>query len=186
VLGLQVLNKSKIKSPEYIFSFLFIWSWFELSISPWNVTYLSATLKPSPWNIHSTLCSTTCDRTKGILNKIVTNTLGNIISNVVYLNKIFTNIHHVGPLQQKQQTDKLFTFYRYEISKFIYCISCEYAVGFHYVTPSDDNAKLLIFLKSSIFLNITPWSPLNINWRFGGIFRLHLHGRRINQGRIQL
>jgi hypothetical protein len=42
-------------------------------------------------------------------------------------------------------------------------------------------------LKSTIFWDITPYSPLKVNRRFWGTYRLHLQGRRIisrarNQG----
>jgi hypothetical protein len=33
-------------------------------------------------------------------------------------------------------------------------------------------------MKSIIFWDITPGSPLNVNSRFGGTYRLHLQGRR--------
>jgi hypothetical protein len=36
-------------------------------------------------------------------------------------------------------------------------------------------------IKSSIFWDITPCSPLKLNQRFGGTCCLHLHGRRISQ-----
>jgi hypothetical protein len=40
-------------------------------------------------------------------------------------------------------------------------------------------------LKSSIFWDIMPYSPLKINRRFGGTCRLHLRGLRISQARNQ-
>jgi hypothetical protein len=36
-------------------------------------------------------------------------------------------------------------------------------------------------MKSTIFWEITPCSPLKINRRFGGTCRLHFHGRKIIQ-----
>jgi hypothetical protein len=33
-------------------------------------------------------------------------------------------------------------------------------------------------LKSIIFWDITPCSPLSVNWRFGETYRIHLHGRK--------
>jgi hypothetical protein len=33
-------------------------------------------------------------------------------------------------------------------------------------------------MKSSIFWDITPCSPLSVNRRFGGTYRLHLQGRK--------
>jgi hypothetical protein len=41
-------------------------------------------------------------------------------------------------------------------------------------------------LNSSIFWNTMPCSPLKVNPRFGGTYRLHLQSRRINQARNQL
>jgi hypothetical protein len=35
--------------------------------------------------------------------------------------------------------------------------------------------------KITIFWDITPYSPLNVNRRFGGTYRLHLQGRKISQ-----
>jgi hypothetical protein len=40
-------------------------------------------------------------------------------------------------------------------------------------------------MKSSIFWDIMPCSPLKVNRRFGGNCRLHLECRRISQGRKQ-
>jgi hypothetical protein len=42
-----------------------------------------------------------------------------------------------------------------------------------------------VVLKSSIFWDIMPCSPLKIKQRFGGTCCLHLQGRRISQARIQ-
>jgi hypothetical protein len=39
----------------------------------------------------------------------------------------------------------------------------------------------LFILKSSIFWDITPCSPLKVNRRFGGTRTLHFQGRRISQ-----
>jgi hypothetical protein len=36
-----------------------------------------------------------------------------------------------------------------------------------------------VVVKSSIFWDLTSCSPLKVNRRFGGTFRLHLHGQRI-------
>jgi hypothetical protein len=38
-------------------------------------------------------------------------------------------------------------------------------------------------MKSSIFWDITPLSPLKVNRRFGGTYLLHLRGRRISEAR---
>jgi hypothetical protein len=40
-------------------------------------------------------------------------------------------------------------------------------------------------LTSSVFWNIMLCSALKVSRRFRGIFRLHLHGRRISQARNQ-
>jgi hypothetical protein len=40
-------------------------------------------------------------------------------------------------------------------------------------------------MKSCIFWDITPRSPLNVNRRFGGTYHLHLWGRKISRGRNQ-
>jgi hypothetical protein len=41
-------------------------------------------------------------------------------------------------------------------------------------------------MKSSIFWDITPCSPLNVNRRFGGTCRFRLLGRRESQARISV
>jgi hypothetical protein len=40
-------------------------------------------------------------------------------------------------------------------------------------------------IKNAMFWDITPCSPLKVNWRFGGTYRLHLQGRRISRARNQ-
>jgi hypothetical protein len=40
--------------------------------------------------------------------------------------------------------------------------------------------------KSTIVRDITPCSPLKVNRRFGGTYRLHLQGRKLSQPRNQL
>jgi hypothetical protein len=35
-----------------------------------------------------------------------------------------------------------------------------------------------VVMKSTIFWDITPCSPLNVDRRFGGTYRLHLQGRK--------
>jgi hypothetical protein len=40
-------------------------------------------------------------------------------------------------------------------------------------------------LKSTIYWDMTPCSPLNVNRRFGATYRLHLQGRRISRARNQ-
>jgi hypothetical protein len=46
-------------------------------------------------------------------------------------------------------------------------------------------ALTAVVMKISIFWDITPCSPLKANRQFGRIYRLNLHGRRINQARNQ-
>lgn len=36
-------------------------------------------------------------------------------------------------------------------------------------------------MKSPVFWDITQYSPLNVNWRFGGACNLHLHGEADNK-----
>jgi hypothetical protein len=43
----------------------------------------------------------------------------------------------------------------------------------------------VIIKTSTIFWDITPCSPLNVNRRFGGTYRLHLQGRRISKATNQ-
>jgi hypothetical protein len=42
-----------------------------------------------------------------------------------------------------------------------------------------------VAMKSSVFWDVTPYSPLKVNWRFRGRYRLHSEGRRISQTRNQ-
>jgi hypothetical protein len=44
---------------------------------------------------------------------------------------------------------------------------------------------LTVVVKSTIFWDITPCSPLNVNRRFGETYRLHFQGRRISWARNQ-
>jgi hypothetical protein len=71
----------------------------------------------------------------------------------------------------KQETERcditlLSTIFKYEI----------------YVRFEDSTA---VVMKSSIFWDITPCSPLKVNRRFGWTCHLHLQGRRISQARNQ-
>jgi hypothetical protein len=38
-------------------------------------------------------------------------------------------------------------------------------------------------IKSSVFWNVTPCSPMKVNGRFGGTYRLHFQGRWVSQKR---
>jgi hypothetical protein len=42
-----------------------------------------------------------------------------------------------------------------------------------------------VVMKSTIFWDITPCSPLSVNRRFGGTYRIHLQGRIICRARNQ-
>jgi hypothetical protein len=42
-----------------------------------------------------------------------------------------------------------------------------------------------VVMKSAIFWDITPCSPLKVDQRFGGTYRLHLRGRSISRVRKQ-
>jgi hypothetical protein len=48
-------------------------------------------------------------------------------------------------------------------------------VGFEVLTA--------VVAKSNIFWDITPCSPLKVNQRFGGTYRLYLQGRRISRAK---
>jgi hypothetical protein len=50
-------------------------------------------------------------------------------------------------------------------------------VGFEVLTA--------VVIKSTVFWDITPCSPLKVNQCFGATYRLHLQGLRISQGRDQ-
>jgi hypothetical protein len=54
---------------------------------------------------------------------------------------------------------------------------CAIVVGFGVLTA--------VIMKSSIFWDITSCSPLKVNARFGGTFRVCLQGQRFNQARNQ-
>jgi hypothetical protein len=43
-----------------------------------------------------------------------------------------------------------------------------------------------VVIRSSIFWDIRPYSPLKVNRRFGGTCRLHFQGRKISQARNHL
>jgi hypothetical protein len=43
----------------------------------------------------------------------------------------------------------------------------------------------VMFMKNSIFWDISPCSPLRVNGPFGETYRLHLQRRTISQGRNQ-
>jgi hypothetical protein len=49
----------------------------------------------------------------------------------------------------------------------------------------DKDQKETASLKSTIFWDMTPCSPLKVNRRFGGSYSLHLQFRKINRARNQ-
>jgi hypothetical protein len=62
-------------------------------------------------------------------------------------------------------------------------------LNINYIYLTDKWSMLLISIlamKSSIFWDITPYSPLKVNRRFGGTCCLHLQSRRISRGSLQL
>jgi hypothetical protein len=58
-------------------------------------------------------------------------------------------------------------------------------VSQHNLSKRNINSNSLSNLKSSIFWDITPCSPLKVNGRFRGTCRLHFQGRRVSQARKQ-
>jgi hypothetical protein len=48
------------------------------------------------------------------------------------------------------------------------------------LTKKISRVKVFVQLKSSVFWDITPYSPFKTNQRFGEICRLHLHSRSIS------
>jgi hypothetical protein len=56
-------------------------------------------------------------------------------------------------------------------------VNIYYFIGFEVLTA--------VIMKSTIFWDITPCSPLKVNRRFGGTYRLHLQGRKISRARNQ-
>jgi hypothetical protein len=44
---------------------------------------------------------------------------------------------------------------------------------------------IIEYLKSSVFWDIMPYSPVKVNWHFGGTYCLHLWGRRVSKARNQ-
>jgi hypothetical protein len=62
-------------------------------------------------------------------------------------------------------------------STYVWNTKASNSVGFEVLTA--------VVMNSSTFWGITSCSPLKINWSFGGIYLLHLHGRRMSHGRSQ-
>jgi hypothetical protein len=54
-----------------------------------------------------------------------------------------------------------------------------------YIYVGECEVPTAVVMKSFIFWDITPCSPLKMNQRFGEICRLHLQGRRMSQARNQ-
>jgi hypothetical protein len=50
--------------------------------------------------------------------------------------------------------------------------------------PVEFEALTAVVMKSPIFWDITPCSPLKVNRRFGGTCRLNFQGRRIDKARF--
>jgi hypothetical protein len=64
-------------------------------------------------------------------------------------------------------------FYETSVTTILTARSIFFKVGFKDLTP--------VVMKSSVFWNITPCSPLKIKGRFGGTFLLNLQLQRISQ-----
>jgi hypothetical protein len=62
------------------------------------------------------------------------------------------------------------------------CFICEVTEGI-YTKYAGFEVLTAVVMKSTIFRDITPWSPSKVNRRFKGTCRLHLQGRRISQAR---
>jgi hypothetical protein len=52
-----------------------------------------------------------------------------------------------------------------------------------FITDVGSEVPTAVIMETSIFCDIILCSPLKVNVRFGGRYRLHLQGRRINQTR---
>jgi hypothetical protein len=64
----------------------------------------------------------------------------------------------------------LFEFVRKLFLKLVFCVGIEVLTA--------------VIMKSTIFWDITPCSPLSVNRRFAGTYRLHLHGQRNNFSKV--
>jgi hypothetical protein len=51
--------------------------------------------------------------------------------------------------------------------------------------PVESEVLAVVVMKSSVFWDMTPCSPLKVNRCFGGICRLNLQGRKISRSRNQ-
>jgi hypothetical protein len=76
-------------------------------------------------------------------------------------------------------TSSSYTFLIYEVTHKSWRVSeLLKNVGFEVLT--------MVVVKSTIFWDITPCSPLNVNRHFGGTYRLHLQGRKQIQQEISV
>jgi hypothetical protein len=55
----------------------------------------------------------------------------------------------------------------------------------HINIQETDILTTVLMLKSTIFWDTTPCSPLKVNRRFGGTYRLYFQGRKISRARNQ-
>jgi hypothetical protein len=62
-------------------------------------------------------------------------------------------------------------YYTWKIKLFFACVGFEVLIA--------------VIMKNTVLWDITPCSPLKVNWRFGGTCHLHLQGRRITRARNQ-
>jgi hypothetical protein len=111
---------------------------------------------------------------------------------------IFDPFTVIFPCARHKSSNFASTILRYSSSTFQF-YSWDGRLGTVYVLPSLDRYKDYCHhwinirksvgfevTKSTIFWDITPCSPLSVNRRFGGTYRLHIQGRRISRARYQL
>jgi hypothetical protein len=59
-------------------------------------------------------------------------------------------------------------------------VEFNYIIKYKYNFVAFEEVLTAVVMKSNIFWNITPCSPLKINRSFGGTYHLHLQGRKIS------
>jgi hypothetical protein len=73
----------------------------------------------------------------------------------------------------------------FNISSFCYYDNYLLSWAYNQVRQVGLEVLTAVVMKSTIFWDITPRSLLKVNRRFGGTYRLHLHGWRISRARNQ-
>jgi hypothetical protein len=104
------------------------------------------------------------------------------VCHAVSINSTF-QAHINGPYQVHSIKSRLQQFFRFQ--RYLVQISTAGCFSGDYRVSLSDNevslklpTQITISLKSTVFWDMTPCSPLNFNRRFGGTYRLHLQGRR--------